>query len=81
MVMMVMGGVVLVVDGILVLFLLCKSYREGVFLPAVGDLAILQAFFFNFWQCFGICLFVYLYLYKKIELHVYVYLSDKYGYT
>jgi hypothetical protein len=45
MVMMFMGGVVLVIDGILVLFLLWESYGAGVFVPAVGDLAILQAIF------------------------------------
>jgi hypothetical protein len=49
MVMMFMGGVVSVKDGILVLFLLWESYGAGVFVPAVGDLAILQAIFCNFW--------------------------------
>jgi hypothetical protein len=54
MVMMFMGGVLLVIDRNLVLFLLWKSYGAGVFVPAVGDRAILQAIFFNFWQCFCI---------------------------
>ncbi len=62
MVMMIVGGVVSVVDKILVLFLLWKSYGAGVFVPAVGDLAILEAIFFNFWRCFGICLFVSLFI-------------------
>ena len=34
MVMMFVGGVVLVVDGILILFILYKSYKVGVFVPA-----------------------------------------------
>ncbi len=59
MVMMFVGGVVSVVDGILVLFQLWKSYGERVFVPTVGDLAILQAIFFQllaiFWHLF-ICL-------------------------
>jgi hypothetical protein len=42
---MFVGGVVLVIDGILLLFLLWKSYQAGVFVPAMGDLVILQAIF------------------------------------
>jgi hypothetical protein len=41
MAMMFVGGVVAVVDKISVLFLLWKSYRVGVFVPAMGDLAII----------------------------------------
>jgi hypothetical protein len=49
MVILFVGGVVPVVDDIIVLSLLWKSYGAGGFLPVVGDLAILQAMFFNFW--------------------------------
>jgi hypothetical protein len=45
MVMMFVGGVVLVVDGILVILLLCKSYGGEDFVPARGNLVILQAIF------------------------------------
>jgi hypothetical protein len=59
MVMMFVGGGVLVIDGDLVLFLLWKSYGVGVFVPAVGDLAILKAIFFQllavFWHL-SICI-------------------------
>jgi hypothetical protein len=58
----VQGPVVSVVDKILVLFLLWKFYGAGVFVPAKGYLAILQAIFFNFWQYFGICLFISLFV-------------------
>jgi hypothetical protein len=47
MVMMFVGEVVLAIDGILVLFLLWKSYGVRVFVPAVGDLVIPEAIFFT----------------------------------
>ncbi len=45
-----------------------KIQQSGSFCPTGVNLAILQAIIINFWGCFGVCLFVYLYLYKQIDL-------------
>jgi hypothetical protein len=69
---MFVGGVVLVIDGILVLFLMYKFYGAGVFVPTGGNSSNISnknlVILLDFWRCFGICLFVDLYLFEQIEL-------------